>query len=337
MNTNYTQSSTAHRASSKNDVIKPVTAASTCGTKSTASTGSSDTPADDSSTAEHSAASSSVFMGLDENWLMEKDRTANKSKNLKQDAKFRFNVDEVGKLARLGRNATIKDKRPIPESITKENIYVQVSLDERARDKLARSLANLRSNLSLSNINANLSLPNIDLPNVDLPNIDLPNVDPKMALHKLSPKLVSSLSSIRANLPTDIDITGQAEMEERVRTAIEDDLRAVYSATAEESKLTLLVVIAVMADGSLLRSLSDADSMLGLAEIGLMWRLFDSDDLTVYDGGVVVENEEVHQNVFDFLFPDRDRYNLMENLVPRVANDIMCRIAESNDHFMVEI
>lgn len=187
--------------------------------------------------------------------------------------KFSLGLDDLRRYARLGRNATIKDKCRLPPNISKADIHVQVDIDERAR---------------------------------------------------------SSSRILR---------TDNHNLEEVIQEAIRDDLSAVYSADAKSAKLFLCVVIVVMADGSFFRTLSDRDNVIGLAEIGLVWRLFDADDLSVFNGGLIVKTEEVATSLFDLMMilPTRGRDCLLNRLVPRVANDIMSRIADANDELLVEI
>jgi hypothetical protein len=181
--------------------------------------------------------------------------------------KFSLGLDNLRRVARLGRNASIKDKCQLPPNISKTDIYVQVDIDEGAT------------------------------------------------------------SSRKCG-----------KLDEVIKEAIHDDLSAVYSADSKSAKLFLCVVIVVMTDGSFLRTLSDRDGVIGLAEIGLVWRLFDADDLTVFNGGLVVKTKEVATGLFDLMIiPNRGRQCLLNRLVPRVANDIMSRIADKNDELLVEI
>jgi hypothetical protein len=80
---------------------------------------------------------------------------------------------------------------------------------------------------------------------------------------------------------------------------------------------------------------------MGLAEIGLVWRLFEADDLTVYDGGLVVKSQDVVASapVFDIsvAMGIRGRDYLLNKLAPCVANDIMSHIADANDALLCEI
>ena len=62
---------------------------------------------------------------------------------------------------------------------------------------------------------------------------------------------------------------GQIRLEDSIVQAIRDDLRSVYSATEESAKLILCIVIVVMTDGSLSRTLLDGDGVVGLSEVGL--------------------------------------------------------------------
>lgn len=155
-------------------------------------------------------------------------------------------------------------------------------------------------------------------------------------------QLPFSISKSDIHVKVDIDQQlKRGEFGESVRIAIQDDLRDVYSATSETAKLFLCVVIVVMSDGSLFGSMADNNQVMGLAEIGLVWRLFEADDLTVYDGGVVVKSQDILPSIglFDLFVPmgTRGRQFILSKLAPRVANDIMSRIADSNDELMMEI
>jgi hypothetical protein len=129
---------------------------------------------------------------------------------------------------------------------------------------------------------------------------------------------------------------GQRRLEEASVHAIRDDLQSVYSATETSAKLILCIVIVVMSDGSLSRALWDSDGIAGFAEIGLVWRLFEADDLRVFEGGLAVQREDVGYTFLD-LFRNKGRVCLLNKLVPRVANDIMSRIGGSNEDLLVEI
>jgi hypothetical protein len=177
-------------------------------------------------------------------------------------------VDEVRDLARMGHNASLKNKCRLPRDILKSDIHVQVDIDERARAKKAT--------------------------------------------------------------------IGQRRTEESIKDAIRDDLQTVYSASAESAKLVLCIVIVLMADGSLVRALWDYDGVAGLAEVGLVWRLFEADDLRVYEGGLVVQSEDVGSSLYDF-FRNKGRRCLLDKLVPRAANEIMSQIGDSNEELLVEI
>lgn len=180
--------------------------------------------------------------------------------------KLSLHLDDVRDMVRRGRNATVKKKCRLPSSISKDDIYVQVDFDERARSSQNR------------------------------------------------------------------------EMEQIVQDAIRDDLKAVYCADADSAKLFLCIVIVVMSDGSLWRSLLDWDGVIGQAEIGLVWRLFEADNLTVYGGGLVVQTEQVATNMFDFVaMTNTGKECVLNRLAPRVANDVVSRIADSNEDLLVEI
>lgn len=129
----------------------------------------------------------------------------------------------------------------------------------------------------------------------------------------------------------------QVQLEEQIKDAIRDDLQAVYSATNKESaKLILCIVVVLVTDGSLTRSIMDSDGVAGLAEIGLVWRLFEPDGLKVYNGGLEVQSEDFGYHLAE-LFVNRGQQCLFDKLVPRVANSIMSRIGESNTTMLVEI
>lgn len=155
-------------------------------------------------------------------------------------------------------------------------------------------------------------------------------------------RLPSSISKDDIYVQVDFDESVRSnhnrEMEQIVQDAIRDDLKAVYCADAESAKLCLCIVIVAMSDGSLWRSLLEWDGVIGLAEIGLVWRLFEADNLTVYGGGLVVQSEQVGTNIMDFISMTNDgKECLLNRLVPRIANDVVSRIADSNEDLLVEI
>lgn len=155
-------------------------------------------------------------------------------------------------------------------------------------------------------------------------------------------RLPSSISKDDIYVQVDFDESARSshnrEMEQIVQDAIRDDLKAVYSANAESAKLFLCIVIVAMSDGSLWKSLLDWEGVIGQAEIGLVWRLFEADNLTVYGGGLVVQTEQVSTSIFDFVSMTNDgKECLLNRLVPRVANDLVSRIADSNEDLLVEI
>jgi hypothetical protein len=128
----------------------------------------------------------------------------------------------------------------------------------------------------------------------------------------------------------------QRELEENILEAIKDDLATVYSASNDSAKLVLCIVIVLLTDGSLSRIFWDSYGVAGLAEIGLVWRLFEADDLKVYEGGLVVQLQDFGYSVLDF-FRFQGRACLLDKLVPRVANDVMSRIGGANEELLVEI
>lgn len=155
-------------------------------------------------------------------------------------------------------------------------------------------------------------------------------------------RLPASISKDDIYVQVDFDESARSsqnrEMEQIVQDAIRDDLKAVYPADAESAKLFLCIVIVVMSDGSLWRSLLDWDGVIGQAEIGLVWRLFEADNLTVYGGGLIVQTEQVATNILDFVSMTNDgKKCLLDRLAPRVANDVVSRIADSNEDLLVEI
>lgn len=279
----------------KIDTDQPITVASSCSSSSSGSSGATSSTSDEDSSFssgsstvstgrrsqaacisydeedkdDETTASSSLFLDLsyeDEEGENESISIRKSNSSSETVTKLSLRLDDVRRLARLGRNATLRNKRRLPVSINKADIHVQVDIDERALCDSTRELGDI------------------------------------------------------------------------VRHAIQDDLATVYSADAESAKLTLCIVIVVMADGSFYRSLTDQDAVMGLAEIGLVWRLFEADDLTVYDGGLVVQTEEVANSLLDIIFLlTRGRGCLLNRLVPRVANGIMSRIADANDELLVEI
>jgi hypothetical protein len=142
-------------------------------------------------------------------------------------------------------------------------------------------------------------------------------------------------------LTTDMDERARGKsksrkLEESVQTAITEDLRMVYSASAQDAKFILATVIVLFTDGSLSRTLWDSEGVAGLAEIGLVWRLFEADNLKVYGGGLVVKKKDVGYGIWD-VFANKGQACLLESLVPRVANGIMSRIGDSNSDLLVEI
>ena len=79
-----------------------------------------------------------------------------------------------------------------------------------------------------------------------------------------------------------------------------------------------------------------ATGLLGCLRLGFVWRLFEADDLRVYEGGLVVQSEDVGFTFLD-LFRNQGRSCLLDKLVPKVATDIMSRIGDSNEQLLVEI
>lgn len=124
--------------------------------------------------------------------------------------------------------------------------------------------------------------------------------------------------------------------EESVQTAITEDLRMIYSASAQDAKFILATVIVLLTDGSLSHTFWDTENVAGLAEIGLVWRLFEADNLKVYGGGLIVQRKDFGCSIWD-VFANKGQDCLLETLVPRVANGIMSRIGDSNSDLLVEI
>jgi hypothetical protein len=147
---------------------------------------------------------------------------------------------------------------------------------------------------------------------------------------------------LKSDIHVDVDIDerarnpGQRRLEDNILEDIQDDLATVYSASKDSAKLVLCIVIVVLTDGSLSRILYDSYGVAGLAEIGLVWRLFEADDLKVYEGGLVVQRQDFGYSVLDLL-RFRGRSCLLDKLVPRVANDVMSRIGGANEELLVEI
>lgn len=143
-------------------------------------------------------------------------------------------------------------------------------------------------------------------------------------------------------LTTDIDDRARGKSKSRqleessIQTAITEDLRMVYSASAQDAKYILATVIVLLTDGSLSQTFWDPESVAGLAEIGLVWRLFEADNLKVYGGGLVVQRKDSGYGIWD-VFANKGQACLLETLVPRVANGIMSRIGDSNSDLLVEI
>jgi hypothetical protein len=96
-------------------------------------------------------------------------------------------------------------------------------------------------------------------------------------------------------LKVDIDERARGKslhLVEGVQTAITEDLRLVYSAAShQDAKFTLATVIVLLTDGSLAHTFWDTEGVAGLAEIGVVWRLFETDTLKVYGGGLVVQKK----------------------------------------------
>lgn len=142
-------------------------------------------------------------------------------------------------------------------------------------------------------------------------------------------------------LPTDMDERGRGkskskQLEESVQIAITEDLRVVYSASVQDAKFILATVIVLLTDGSLSHTFWDTEGVAGLAEIGLVWRLFEADTLKVYGGGLVVQKKDVGYGIWD-VFANKGQLCLLKTLVPRVADGIMSRIGDSNSDLLVEI
>jgi hypothetical protein len=148
-----------------------------------------------------------------------------------------------------------------------------------------------------------------------------------------------------ADIHVKIDVDPKLEsgkFGETIRAIVQEDLESVYSADARSAKLSLCIVIVALSDGAFLRSLKTSDGVMGLAEMGVVWWLFDPDDLTVHNGGVVVKSQDVatmSTGPLDFLVPvgRRGRTHLMDTMAPCVANDIMLRIAESRVALRCEV
>ena len=156
---------------------------------------------------------------------------------------------------------------------------------------------------------------------------------------QLPPKTVESEIHVRVDIDQKLDCGKFGEI---ISSAIQNDLSAIYTADSQSAKFVLCVVIVAMTDGSLFRSLSAKDGVMGLAELGVVWRLFEADDLTLYDGGLVVKSHDVVRwttKIIDLSDPlgIRGRQFLLNKLAPAVANDIMSRIEDTNDSLLCEI
>ena len=178
-------------------------------------------------------------------------------------SKLCFRLDEIGQLARFGRNATLKQTSKIPKDILKSDIHVIVDIDEPAR--------------------------------------------------------VTNPSQERR------------KEEQMILDSIRDDLQSVYTATAESAKVFLVIVIVLLEDGSLSNRLSDSEGVPGLVELAVAWRLFHGDDLTVYQGGLVVQSEDSSYHIQD-IHQSRGQKCLTEILAPKIANDIMSRIGNNHSY-----
>jgi hypothetical protein len=133
--------------------------------------------------------------------------------------------------------------------------------------------------------------------------------------------------------------SAQHKMEDVIVAAIRDDLKTVYSATSQdEAELVLCIVVVVLTDGSMTRSYwhDSKYGIAGLAEIGLVWQLFEADTLKVFGGGLITQREDYGFGLLDF-FQNRGEQCLVDKLAPRVANAVMSRIGGSNQELLVEI
>lgn len=127
-------------------------------------------------------------------------------------------------------------------------------------------------------------------------------------------------------------------LSQRVLKAVRDDLEGVYTATAEEAKVMLCVVIVVASDGSMSRAITDKNSVMGLAEIGFAYRLFDADDLTLFDGGIVAKRHEISRKLKDYNWSENEGLDiLMKKLIPQAGNDLVSRMGHVNNELLVEI
>lgn len=156
----------------------------------------------------------------------------------------------------------------------------------------------------------------------------------------------------RRELPTNVtnsDIYVSVDIDEKLdhgefgltmRSSIQNDLRTVFTADSGSAEFFLCVVIVCLSDGSLFCSLSQRNGVLGLTEIGCVWRLFAADDLTVYDGGLVVKSDDVSEkaSIFDLSVPTgaRGRQVLLGEVCSSVADEIISRIADANDSLRCE-
>ena len=157
--------------------------------------------------------------------------------------------------------------------------------------------------------------------------------------YQLPPNTVHADIHVRVDIDQKLDCGKFGEI---ILSAIQQELSAVYSADLQSAKFVLCAVIVAMTDGSLFRSLSARHGVMGLTELGLVWRLFEADNLTVYDGGVVVKSHDMagsSTKIMQFFDPlgIRGRRLLLNKMAPAVANDIMSRIADADDSLLCEI
>jgi hypothetical protein len=129
------------------------------------------------------------------------------------------------------------------------------------------------------------------------------------------------------------------KFEERIKTAVQEELRTIYTCDVDDDPLFLLeVVIVSLTDGSVLRTLRDSEGVVGLAELACVWHLHvvDHPDEEYFEGGLSVEYEDIGYGISD-IFKSKGEECLLKRLAPRMARRIVSRIGQCSDDRMVEI
>jgi hypothetical protein len=149
--------------------------------------------------------------------------------------------------------------------------------------------------------------------------------------------------------------------EETIRKCILDDLQSIYTAPLTTAKVVLCIVICSLSDGTINHSIrsnrcgggggshwmgekimmeeEQEDSYhnaVGVIDIALNWRLFDADNLKVYEGGLIVQRSDYGSGPFE-LTDSECRDILLTKLAPRAANVIMRKIGSVSEDLLVEV